>query len=185
MKAPTATKTALITGCSSGIGAALALEFANMGVKVIATARKETDLRKLNDMHQNITALPVDMLDTNSIAALRTEVDRITGGRLDFLVNNAGIHYASMAIDIDVAKVREVFEVNVVAVMQMCKIFSSQLIATRGRIVQIGSVTRSVPMIWQSPYNATKAALSQYTKTLRLVSTPRVESDDSLISLGA
>ncbi|KAH0282781.1 hypothetical protein KCU62_g9495, partial [Aureobasidium sp. EXF-3399] len=99
---------------------------------------KENDLRKLNDMHEHITALPVDMLDTNSIGALRTEVGQNSGRRLDFLVNNAGIHYASMAIDIDVAKVREVFEVNVVAMMQTCKMFSSQLIAAGGKIVRIG-----------------------------------------------
>jgi 1-acylglycerone phosphate reductase len=53
--------------------------------------------------------------------------------------------------------------------MRMCAKFSKLLIAGRGTIVQIGSVTRAVPVVWQSPYNATKAALSQYTKTLRLV----------------
>jgi 1-acylglycerone phosphate reductase len=163
-------KTVLITGCSSGIGAALAFEFARRGLKVIATARTEVDLQKLRDSHRNITALRLDLHEENAIPALKKHVEQITGGGLDYLVNNAGAHYASPAMDIDISKVRKIFEVNVFAVMQMCEAFSRLLIARKGVILQIGSVTRDVPMICQSPYNATKAALSQYTRTLRLVS---------------
>jgi 1-acylglycerone phosphate reductase len=163
-------KTVLITGCSSGIGAALAFEFARRGLKVIATARTELDLQKLRDSHRNITALRLDLHEENAIPALKKQVEQITGGGLDYLVNNAGAHYASPAMDIDIRKVKQIFEVNVFAVMQMCEAFSRLLIARKGVILQIGSVTRDVPMICQSPYNATKAALSQYTRTLRLVS---------------
>jgi NAD(P)-dependent dehydrogenase (short-subunit alcohol dehydrogenase family) len=163
-------KTVLITGCSSGIGAALALEFARRGLKVIATARTKLDLQKLRESHRNITALRLDVHEKNAILALKNEVGQITGGGLDYLVNNAGAHYASPAMDIDISKVRQIFEVNVFAVMHMCEAFSRLLIARKGVIIQIGSVTRDVPMICQSPYNATKAALSQYTRTLRLVS---------------
>lgn len=163
-------KTVLITGCSSGIGAALALEFAHRGLKVIATARTQSDLQKLRESHRNITALRLDVHEKNAILDLKNEVGQITGGGLDYLVNNAGAHYASPAMDIDISKVRQIFEVNVFAVMHMCEAFSRLLIARQGVIVQIGSVTRDVPMICQSPYNATKAALSQYTRTLRLVS---------------
>jgi len=163
-------KTVLITGCSSGIGAALALEFARRGLKVIATARTQSDLQKLGESHKNITALRLDVHEEDVILALKKEVEQITGGGLDYLVNNAGAHYASPAMDIDISKVRQIFEVNVFAVMRMCQAFSRLLIARKGIILQIGSVTRDVPMICQSPYNATKAALSQYTRTLRLVS---------------
>jgi NADP-dependent 3-hydroxy acid dehydrogenase YdfG len=163
-------KTVLITGCSSGIGAALALEFARRGLKVIATARTQSDLQNLRESHRNITSLRLDVQEDGAILALKEKVELITGGGLDYLVNNAGAHYASPATDIDITKVRQIFEVNVFAVMQMCEVFSRLLIARKGIILQIGSVTRDVPMICQSPYNATKAALSQYTRTLRLVS---------------
>lgn len=65
----------------------------------------------------------------------------------------------------------KVFSVNVFAVMRLCQYFVPLLRkAPHGRIVQIGSVVRVVPVVWQSAYNGSKAALSQYTKTLRLVS---------------
>jgi 1-acylglycerone phosphate reductase len=162
-------KTALITGCSSGIGQALALEFASRGYCVVATARNAADLLELEKLHPNIVAHELDVRSSESIRVLREEVRKLTGGGLDFLINNAGTHYGSTALDIDADQVRDVFEVNVVAVMLMCQAFAESLITARGVIVQIGSVTRAVPVVWQSPYNATKAALSQYTNTLRLV----------------
>ena len=162
------TQSVLITGCSSGIGHALAREFKSRGFRVFATARKTESIADLAAL--GIETLSLEATSSESIAALKAEIASRTGGKLDYLVNNAGAHYASPAMDIDISKVRQIFEVNVFAVMQMCEAFSRLLIARKGVIVQIGSVTRDVPMICQSPYIATKAALSQYTRTLRLVS---------------
>lgn len=162
-------KTALITGCSSGIGHALALEFATKGYRVIATARNTEALAALAEKHPHIVPAFLDVQKPETIAAVKERILKLTHGRLDYLVNNAGAHYASTALDVDVEKIREVFDINVVAVMLMCREFADFLIAAKGAIVQIGSVTRNVPVVWQGPYNASKAALSQYTKTLRLV----------------
>lgn len=162
-------KTALITGCSSGIGRALALEFASKGIRTIATARDAASLEKLSQLNENIIPASLDVRDPESMTKLKSKVAELTGGHLDYLVNNAGIHYASTGIDVVPDKLRELFEVNVIAVMIMVREFSEFLIAAKGVIVQIGSVTRDVPVVWQSPYNATKAALSQYSNTLRLV----------------
>lgn len=93
-----------------------------------------------------------------------------TGGHLDFLINNAGTHYTGTAIDLEIDEVVALFQVNLFAVMRLCQIFVLLLCQSpRGRIVQIGGVTRSIPVVWQSAYNASKAALSQYSKTLRFV----------------
>jgi 1-acylglycerone phosphate reductase len=168
---PGVSPVALITGCNSGIGKELALAFAARGVTVLATARRIESLQDLTSQHENIQALPLELGDMASIERLRDEVVKRTGGRLDFLVNNAGTHYAATAVDLDVDEVKSLFTVNVFAVMRLCQLFVPLLRqAPRGRIVQIGSVTREVPVVWQGAYNASKAALSQYTKTLRLVS---------------
>ncbi|SMQ52578.1 unnamed protein product [Zymoseptoria tritici ST99CH_3D1] len=159
---------ALITGCGSGIGRALALEFASRGIRTITTARQPSALKELAELHENIVPIAVDVQEPETILALKKQVERITEGHLHYLVNNAGIHYASPGTDIDTAMVQELFNVNVVAVMSMVREFAPLLIAAKGVIVQIGSVTRAVPAIWQGPYNATKAALSQCSKTLRL-----------------
>ncbi|PVH93313.1 NAD(P)-binding protein [Periconia macrospinosa] len=164
---------ALITGCSSGIGRQLALAFAARGVTVLATARRTESLHSLVRQHSNIEAFTLELGDIDSIERLKDAVVKRTGGRLDFLVNNAGTHYAATALDLDMKEVIELFKVNVFAVMRLCQVFVPLLRnAARGRIVQIGSVTRDVPMVWQGAYNASKAALSQYTKTLRLELAP-------------
>jgi 1-acylglycerone phosphate reductase len=162
---------ALITGCSSGIGKHLARAFAAKGVTVLATARRVETLVDLTSQYKNIEAFALELEDFESVKRLKGAVESRTGGRLDFLVNNAGTHYAATALDMDVDEAMKVFKVNVLAVMLLCKTFIPLLRrAPHGKIIQIGSVTRDVPVVWQGVYNASKAALSQYTKTLRLVS---------------
>ncbi|KAF4496675.1 1-acyldihydroxyacetone-phosphate reductase [Fusarium agapanthi] len=160
---------ALVTGCNSGIGEQLAIALSNHNYTVFATARRIESLDSLARQHANIIALPLELSDSTSLEGLRDSVNKYTQGRLDILINNAGMHYASPATDIDVSEVTRLFEVNVVAVMHMCQLFIPLFRkAPRPRIVQIGSVTRDVPVVCQSVYNASKAALSQYTKTLRV-----------------
>ncbi|KAJ5629930.1 hypothetical protein N7528_003587 [Penicillium herquei] len=160
---------ALITGCSSGIGKELAIAFATKGVTVLATARRTGSLDDLTSRYDNIESFPLDLDVPDSIDKLKDAVMKRTDGRLDFLVNNAGTHYASTGVDLEIEEVVKLFQVNVFAVMRICQVFVPLLCqAPRGRIVQIGSVTRSIPVVWQGPYNASKAALSQYSKTLRL-----------------
>ena len=161
---------ALVTGCSSGIGKEIAVALAARGVTVLATARRVESLEELTSRNGNIEALPLELDDVASIHALVETVTKRTGGRLDYLVNNAGTHYAATALDQDVDEAEKVFAVNVFAVMRLCQLCVPLLReAPRGKIVQIGSVTRAVPVVWQCAYNASKAALSQYTRTLRLV----------------
>lgn len=162
---------ALITGCSSGIGKELATGFAARGVTVLATARRTESLAELTSKYNNIEAVALELSDYKSIARVKDTVLKHTGGRLDYLVNNAETHYAGTAMDLELNEVAALFQVNVFAVMQLCQIFVPLLRQSpRGRIVQIGSVTRNIPVVWQGAYNASKAALSQYSRTLRLVS---------------
>lgn len=162
---------AVVTGCSSGIGESLALALASRGVTVVATARRVESLAHLTKKHDNIIALPLELGDLGSLERFRDAVAEKTGGRVDILVNNAGTHYAATAMDLEMEEAQKLFAVNVFAVMRLCQLFLPLLRESpRGRIVQIGSVTRDVPVAWQCVYNASKAALSQYTKTLRLVS---------------
>ncbi|EHA20936.1 dehydrogenase [Aspergillus niger ATCC 1015] len=163
---------ALITGCSSGIGKELAVAFANRGVTVLGTARRTQSLDELTSKYSNIKALALDLSDPEIITKLKDSVLDYTDGYLDYLVNNAGTHYAGTAMDLEMDEVVAIFQVNVFAVMRLCQIFLPLLRQSpRGRIVQIESVTWNIPVVWQGAYNASKAALSQYSRTLRLVST--------------
>lgn len=82
-------KTVLITGTSSGIGKELAKLLNDKGWKVLATARKAESIGDLSAL--GITALSLDVDSPESIAALKVEVEAITNGRLDMLINNAGM----------------------------------------------------------------------------------------------
>lgn len=71
---------------------------------------------------------------------LRREIEELTGGKLDYLVNNAGRNYTVPALDVDFDEIQQTFEVNVFSVMRMCKEFAPLLIEAKGTIVQIGSL---------------------------------------------
>jgi 1-acylglycerone phosphate reductase len=92
-------KTVLITGTSSGIGHALAREFNAKGYHVLATARRTDSIQDLKAL--GITPLAVDVDSPGSIAALKKEVEALTGGRLDMLINNAGPSIPSISATID------------------------------------------------------------------------------------
>ena len=82
----------LITGASSGIGRAAAIELAGRGHRVFASARRIAELKQLAEAHPGIVALPLDVTDDASVASAVRAVDELTAGRgLDVLVNNAGI----------------------------------------------------------------------------------------------
>ncbi|SPO04827.1 related to 1-acyldihydroxyacetone-phosphate reductase [Cephalotrichum gorgonifer] len=164
-------KTALITGCTpGGIGHALALQFHKKGVHVVVTARRPEVLKEMADM--GMTALPLDVTDAESIAACKEEVSALTGGKLDFLVNNAGLTHTVPATDIVLPDVRNTFETNVFAIMAMVQAFIPLLSASRGLIVNISSLAARTPYVFGSVYCATKAAVDAYSRTLRLELAP-------------
>ena len=163
-------KSVLITGCSSGIGYALAREFKANGLRVFATARKAESLTELAS--HGIEPLSLEVTSEDSIKALVAEVTSRTNGRLDLLVNNAGRNYTIPALDVDIEEIRETFETNLFAVMRMCQAFAPLLIEAKGTIVQIGSLAGVMPYVFGSVYNASKAALHSYSDTLRVELAP-------------
>ncbi|TKA79679.1 hypothetical protein B0A55_04081 [Friedmanniomyces simplex] len=164
-------KTVLITGCSSGIGHALALEFLSQNCRVFATARKTSSITDLES--HGIETFPLEVTDHASILALRDEIASRTEGKgLDILVNNAGRNYTVPALDIEIDEVRATFEANVFAVMRICQAFAPLIIEAKGTIVQIGSLAAVMPYVFGAAYNASKGALHSYTDTLRVELAP-------------
>ncbi|KAK5111118.1 hypothetical protein LTR62_005317 [Meristemomyces frigidus] len=163
-------KTVLITGTSSGIGHSLALAFAAQGCHVFATARNSSSISDL--AAQGIETLALEVTDLTSIQALRAEIETRTKGKLDILINNAGRNYTVPALDADIDEIRSTFETNVFAVMRVCQVFAPLIMASKGTIVQIGSLAAVMPYVFGSVYNASKGALHSYTDTLRVELAP-------------
>ncbi|KFY92862.1 hypothetical protein V500_04008 [Pseudogymnoascus sp. VKM F-4518 (FW-2643)] len=170
-------RSVLITGCSVGSsGHALALEFANRGMRVFATARSTKSLSQLEA--KGIEILPLDVTSAESIAALKAEITKRTGGKLDILFNNAGTMYEAPAVEADIVRVRQMFDTNVFGLFDMTQAFLPLLLASASEsrlpptIINTSSIVSRAPFLFSANYNASKAAVTSYSDTLRLELAP-------------
>ena len=163
-----AAKTALVTGCSAGgIGHGLAAELARRGVHVFATAR---NLSKMSDLDKasNITLLTLDVTSPSSIAAAVAAVKEKTGGRLDYLVSNSGGGDGGGPIlDLDLAKSKAMFDVNLWGFIAVIQAFAPLVIAAKGMFVNISSIASLLHAPWMATYSASKSAMDLVSETLR------------------
>lgn len=161
--------TVLITGCSSGIGRALADAFRDAGHEVWATARKPADVEILAVAGFN--ARPLDVNDAIALQSLAEELQDRHGG-LDILVNNAGYGAMGPLLDGGVEAMRQQFETNVFAVVGVTRALFPLLRRSRGLVVNIGSVSGVLVTPFAGAYCASKAAVHALSDALRLELAP-------------
>ncbi|NDV12654.1 SDR family oxidoreductase [Crenobacter caeni] len=160
-------KTILISGCSSGIGYAVAHGLKNEGWRVFATCRKSEDVARL--VAEGLEALRLDVDDNESIHACVTEVLERTGGRLDALFNNAGFGQPGACEDITRDALRAQFETNLFGAWALCAaVLPAMRKQGHGRILFNSSVLGFAAMKWRGAYNASKYAMEGLCDTLRL-----------------
>ena len=157
--------TVLITGCSSGIGRALADTFRDAGYNVWATARKPDDVGRLSAA--GFTARQLDVNDTDALTRLAEEIET-----LDILINNAGYGAMGPLLDGGVDAMRQQFETNVFAVVGVTRALFPLLRRTRGLVVNIGSVSGVLVTPFAGAYCASKAAVNALSDALRLELAP-------------
>ncbi|RHZ48467.1 hypothetical protein CDV55_101639 [Aspergillus turcosus] len=157
----------LITGCSAGgIGSALVEEFHAKGLHVYATARSQARMSHLEKL-ANVTILELDVVSAESIASA-VETVRNQSGKLDILVNNAGQSLVFPALETSLDDARRVLDVNFFGVIAVTQAFAPLVLAAKGTIVNVCSISGFLYAPWMSVYNASKAALMQWSETLRL-----------------
>lgn len=154
----------LVTGASTGIGRACVERLAAAGWSVFAGARKPADLTALAGM-PGVTALALDVRDAVDVSAAATRI-RASGQKLAALVNNAGLGGIGFLASFTDDEVHELFDVNVLGVVRMTRACLPLILASKGRIVTIGSQGGSVAMKYYAPYTMTKHALEAFTKAL-------------------
>ena len=160
----------LISGCSSGIGLALAREFASRSCRVFATARKTQAIEHLKKEKMEIGAL--DVTDQKSIDACVAEVIA-KAGRIDVLVNNAGYALIGPMIDLSVDDLRRQFETNVIGLVALTGAVAPHMINRRsGLIVNMASVSGICATPFAGAYCATKAAVNLLSTSLRIELAP-------------
>jgi short-subunit dehydrogenase len=162
----------VVTGASSGIGAALAPVLAERGATVGIVARREDRLAAVLDAcrrHQPACRMWVaDLGDTDAADALAVEMDGALGG-VDVLVNNAAIPKRRSAVDLTVDEVRETMTVNFESPVRMTlALLPRMLERDRGMIVNVASFGGRVGILGEAAYCASKFALAGWSEALQL-----------------
>lgn len=173
-----AKRTVLITGCSDGsLGSALALAFHAANWRVFASARNLAKLEVVKNA--GIECIQLDIQSEQSIIKAVQEVERLTDGSLDALINNAGIGGNMPVIHVDPATVRNYFELNVYSVITMSQAFFPLLLksARSGRHPLLVNNTSGQALLgcgipFQGAYAASKAAAGSITESLRIELAP-------------
>jgi len=163
-------KVALVTGSTRGLGFAMARSLASAGAHVVLNSRKPGEVaakaRELTDAGLAVSAAPFDIADET--AAIR-EVSRIISshGRLDVLVNNAGIVHRGKFVEVKTEAWREVLDVNLTACFVLAREAARHMVERgSGRIINVGSVMSGIAR-WGAPaYVATKHGLVGLTRAI-------------------
>jgi len=144
--------TALITGASRGIGAAIASKFAKEGINVLAPTRNDLDLSSGESINSFLSSLKQ---------------------RVDILVNNAGINVLSGITEITSSNIQDTFQINLFAPIQLTKGISTQMMDRKfGRIVNISSIWSVISRAKRVTYSASKAGINGLTRTLAIELAP-------------
>ncbi len=166
----------LVTGGSNGLGRAIADGFAAAGAKIVIAARNADSVQKAVD---ELQAGGNDALGVQADVTQQADVDRLFAetiarfGKLDVLVNNAGRSTRGKVLDTTPEQFRELMELNFIALVRCTRAAAPHLLASRGHVVNIGSLAAKSASRWVGAYPATKHAVAAYSQQLRLELAPQ------------
>jgi short-subunit dehydrogenase len=172
LPAPQPDRTCLVTGASSGIGAAIARQLAARGLGVTVVARRRDKLAELaadltSRFGVRAEAVVADLTDEASRAALPAEVES-RGLGVNVLVNNAGLTTMGPVFRADPARELAMVRTDVEAVVHLCTIFLPDMVERRsGCVLNVASTAAFQPLPGQAAYGASKAFVLSYTHSLR------------------
>jgi short-subunit dehydrogenase len=166
----------LVTGATSGIGRATALELAQRGHHVIACGRREAELVALTEAARpgRIDGVPLDVCDPASVAAAAAAVEALTAGHgVDVLINNAGYGQVGAVLDVTDEAVHAQLETNVHGLLRVTRAFVPAMIRRgAGRVINVSSVGGKVTFPMAGVYHASKYAVEALSDALRMELAP-------------
>ena len=164
-------KVVWITGASSGIGEALAMEFARQGARLVLTSRRREELERVKKAtglpENNVLVLPMDVTELEKAApAAQQVIDRFQ--RIDIMVHNAGVSQRSYIRDTDLDVYKKIMEVDFFSTVALTKAVLPFMTQQKsGHFIVISSVAGKIGTIMRSGYNAAKHALHGFYDSLR------------------
>jgi len=161
----------VVTGGSSGLGRAIAAEFAGVGARVICLARDEQKLTQtVNELSQSgaaVSGVVADVTDGLSVAAAVEEIKN-RHGQIDVWINNVGRSLRISLADARIEDFQELMEINFLSAVRCSLAALPELDRTSGHLVNIGSLASKTGWPLVAPYSASKHALAAYHHQLRL-----------------
>lgn len=163
-------KVVIITGASSGIGKALAIEFAKLGAHIVITGRNEARLNEVGEILDGMKAqnlcLQLDVAKEKDNEILVNETIN-TFGKIDVLINNAGISMRALFEEIEIDVFKKVIDINFYGTLYATKYCLPEILKTKGSIVGVSSINgyRGTPA--RTAYTASKYAMNGFMESLR------------------
>lgn len=162
-------KVVIITGASSGIGKALAEEYASKGWNLVLAARRIERLKELENRLTNVEILSIKTdvsVEADCKSLIESAVKRF--GRIDVLINNAGISMRAAIVDVEMDVLRKLMDVNFWGTVYCTKYALPYLLATKGSLVGVISVGGYVGLPCRSGYSASKFAMRGFLDSVRV-----------------
>jgi NAD(P)-dependent dehydrogenase (short-subunit alcohol dehydrogenase family) len=163
-------RVAVVMGGTTGLGRAIALGLAEAGAEVVASSRRKEHVERvateINALGRRTLRVTSDVLERATVQTLHDEVVKAFG-KVDILMNAAGITFKGPTLDLNEADWRRVMETNLTGTLRACQIFGATMVeAGYGRIVNIASLSTFVSFHQVAAYSASKAAVGSLTRSL-------------------
>jgi NAD(P)-dependent dehydrogenase (short-subunit alcohol dehydrogenase family) len=167
-------QTVFVTGASSGIGRATALELARRGHRVLIGARRNAVLDEIAQVDPNLTPVPIDVTDSASIEAAALRIDGLTDGHgVDVLVNSAGYALAGPVEALSSEAIEHQFATNVFGLLAVTRAILPRMRERRsGRVINVSSVIGRFALPGLGVYSASKHAVEALSDALRIEVAP-------------
>lgn len=159
-----------VTGASSGIGQALAIAFAELGAQLVLSARRDSELQRVKALLPNQDQHLCVPLDITNALQIEQALQQVLAekGRIDWLINNAGLSQRALIQDTSMETERKIMEVDYFAHVAMTKAVLPTLLKQKsGHVVFISSVAGLIGTQYRATYSAAKAAIHMWANSLR------------------
>ena len=159
----------IVTGATGGIGNSIIKKLYDAGANILATGTKNERLEELKKKFQNIQTLKFDISQTDNLVNFIENATNQLGGKLDCIVNNAGITQDNIAIRMSIEEWKKVIDINLTSTFLISKFAIKKMLKNKkGKIINITSVVGHTGNLGQTNYTASKAGIVAMSKSLAL-----------------
>ena len=162
-------KNIIVTGATGGIGNSIIKKLYDAGANILATGTKDVKLEELKKKFQNIQTFKFDISQTNNLENFIEEATKQLEGKLDCIVNNAGVTQDNLAIRMSIEEWQKVIDINLTSTFLISKFAIKKMLKNKkGKIINITSVVGHTGNLGQTNYTASKAGIIAMSKSLAI-----------------